>query len=97
MTERTALANRLGAQVFLSLHMNSAADGKSGEGVETYMGMTINGFPNLYFMLGPNTALGDPPVGPLVRVFDVLTRQPLLRFFAFAKEFLGGIFVGGSS
>ena len=32
------------------------------EGVETYMGMTINGFPNLYFMLGPNTALGHNSV-----------------------------------
>lgn len=31
-------------------------------GVETYMGMTINGFPNLYFMLGPNTALGHNSV-----------------------------------
>ena len=31
-------------------------------GVETYMGMAINGFPNLYFMLGPNTALGHNSV-----------------------------------
>ena len=31
-------------------------------GVETYMGMTVNGFPNLYFMLGPNTALGHNSV-----------------------------------
>ncbi len=31
-------------------------------GTETYMGMTINGFPNLYFMLGPNTALGHNSV-----------------------------------
>ncbi|MGA8987872.1 MAG: NAD(P)/FAD-dependent oxidoreductase [Aeromicrobium sp.] len=31
-------------------------------GVETYLGMTINGFPNLYFMLGPNTALGHNSV-----------------------------------
>ncbi|KRC64998.1 4-hydroxyacetophenone monooxygenase [Aeromicrobium sp. Root236] len=31
-------------------------------GVETYMGMTIHGFPNLYFMLGPNTALGHNSV-----------------------------------
>src|SRR5699024_12518527 len=27
-------------------------------GVETYMGMTVHNFPNLYFMLGPNTGLG---------------------------------------
>ncbi|MEV7397643.1 NAD(P)/FAD-dependent oxidoreductase [Aeromicrobium sp. NPDC092404] len=32
------------------------------QGVETYMGMTINGFPNLFFMLGPNTALGHNSV-----------------------------------
>ncbi len=31
-------------------------------GTETYMGMTIHGFPNLYFMLGPNTALGHNSV-----------------------------------
>ncbi len=31
-------------------------------GVETYMGMTVHGFPNLYFMLGPNTALGHNSV-----------------------------------
>ena len=31
-------------------------------GVETYLGMTIHGFPNLYFMLGPNTALGHNSV-----------------------------------
>jgi cation diffusion facilitator CzcD-associated flavoprotein CzcO len=32
------------------------------DGVETYMGMMINGFPNLAFMLGPNTALGHNSV-----------------------------------
>ncbi|MRJ75995.1 SidA/IucD/PvdA family monooxygenase [Aeromicrobium sp. SMF47] len=32
------------------------------EGVETYMGMMVNGFPNLAFMLGPNTALGHNSV-----------------------------------
>jgi cation diffusion facilitator CzcD-associated flavoprotein CzcO len=31
-------------------------------GVETYLGMAISGFPNLYFMLGPNTALGHNSV-----------------------------------
>ena len=31
-------------------------------GVETYMGMTIHQFPNLFFMLGPNTALGHNSV-----------------------------------
>ena len=31
-------------------------------GVETYMGMTIHRFPNLFFMLGPNTALGHNSV-----------------------------------
>lgn len=31
-------------------------------GVETYMGMTVHRFPNLYFMLGPNTALGHNSV-----------------------------------
>jgi hypothetical protein len=31
-------------------------------GVEAYMGMTIHGFPNLYFILGPNTALGHNSV-----------------------------------
>jgi cation diffusion facilitator CzcD-associated flavoprotein CzcO len=32
------------------------------EGVETYMGMMVNNFPNLAFMLGPNTALGHNSV-----------------------------------
>jgi len=31
-------------------------------GVEAYMGMAIHGFPNLYFILGPNTALGHNSV-----------------------------------
>lgn len=31
-------------------------------GVETYLGMMISGFPNLAFMLGPNTALGHNSV-----------------------------------
>lgn len=31
-------------------------------GVETYMGIMVNGFPNLAFMLGPNTALGHNSV-----------------------------------
>jgi cation diffusion facilitator CzcD-associated flavoprotein CzcO len=31
-------------------------------GVETYMGMMVNAFPNLAFMLGPNTALGHNSV-----------------------------------
>ena len=43
-------------------------------GVETYMGMTIHGFPNLYFMLGPNTALGHNSV-----VFMIEQQTNLLR------------------
>lgn len=31
-------------------------------GVETYLGMTVHDFPNLYFLLGPNTALGHNSV-----------------------------------
>ena len=31
-------------------------------GVETYLGMTIHGVPNLFLMLGPNTALGHNSV-----------------------------------
>ena len=31
-------------------------------GVETYMGITIHGVPNLFLMLGPNTALGHNSV-----------------------------------
>ena len=31
-------------------------------GVETYLGIMVNGFPNLAFMLGPNTALGHHSV-----------------------------------
>ncbi len=36
---RTALANRLGADVFISIHMNSTGDGTSrdAEGIETYI------------------------------------------------------------
>ena len=39
LASRTALANRLGADLFLSIHMNSAPgrDGESAEGVETYI------------------------------------------------------------
>ncbi len=32
------------------------------EGVETYLGITVHRFPNLFFMLGPNTALGHNSV-----------------------------------
>jgi cation diffusion facilitator CzcD-associated flavoprotein CzcO len=38
------------------------ADQFREHGTETYMGMTVHGFPNLYFMLGPNTALGHNSV-----------------------------------
>ena len=38
------------------------ADQFREHGTETYMGMTIHKFPNLYFMLGPNTALGHNSV-----------------------------------
>ena len=31
-------------------------------GIETYLGMTVHDFPNLFFMLGPNTALGHNSV-----------------------------------
>ena len=32
------------------------------EGVETYLGINVTGFPNLFFMLGPNTGLGHNSV-----------------------------------
>ncbi|KHL19322.1 cation diffusion facilitator CzcD-associated flavoprotein CzcO [Mumia flava] len=32
------------------------------EGVETYLGITVHRFPNLFFLLGPNTALGHNSV-----------------------------------
>jgi cation diffusion facilitator CzcD-associated flavoprotein CzcO len=31
-------------------------------GVQTHLGMTVSGFPNLFFMLGPNTGLGHNSV-----------------------------------
>lgn len=37
LPERTAIANRLRAQVFLSIHLNSGANGTTAEGVETYI------------------------------------------------------------
>ncbi len=43
-------------------HGVDLADQFREHGVETYLGMTVNGFPNLYFMLGPNTALGHNSV-----------------------------------
>ncbi|MGH3359407.1 MAG: flavin-containing monooxygenase [Nocardioidaceae bacterium] len=32
------------------------------DGVETYLGINVSGFPNLFFMLGPNTGLGHNSV-----------------------------------
>jgi cation diffusion facilitator CzcD-associated flavoprotein CzcO len=32
------------------------------EGMETYLGIAVSGFPNLFFLLGPNTALGHNSV-----------------------------------
>jgi cation diffusion facilitator CzcD-associated flavoprotein CzcO len=32
------------------------------EGMETYFGMAVSGFPNLFFLLGPNTGLGHNSV-----------------------------------
>lgn len=34
---RTALANKLSADIFLSIHMNSSTESGSGEGIETYI------------------------------------------------------------
>ncbi|WP_216206572.1 flavin-containing monooxygenase [Amycolatopsis aidingensis] len=34
----------------------------AGEGVQTHYGITVSGFPNLFFLLGPNTALGHNSV-----------------------------------
>jgi cation diffusion facilitator CzcD-associated flavoprotein CzcO len=31
-------------------------------GMQTYLGMTVSGFPNLFFLLGPNTGLGHSSV-----------------------------------
>lgn len=50
---------------FLSITGRNGADLAkqfADNGVETYMGMTVHNFPNLYFMLGPNTALGHNSV-----------------------------------
>ncbi|MFC7304691.1 flavin-containing monooxygenase [Streptomyces monticola] len=32
------------------------------EGMQTHLGITVNGFPNLFFLLGPNTGLGHNSV-----------------------------------
>jgi hypothetical protein len=45
---------------------------------------------------GPSPALLHSRVGPSVLTFDGLTHQAIDQFFAFAKTFLGGVFVGGS-
>jgi cation diffusion facilitator CzcD-associated flavoprotein CzcO len=34
----------------------------AAEGMRTHMGITVSGFPNLFFLLGPNTALGHNSV-----------------------------------
>ncbi|MET9261944.1 NAD(P)/FAD-dependent oxidoreductase [Amycolatopsis sp. NPDC004079] len=34
----------------------------STEGIQTHKGITVSGFPNLFFLLGPNTALGHNSV-----------------------------------
>ncbi|OZM73893.1 4-hydroxyacetophenone monooxygenase [Amycolatopsis antarctica] len=34
----------------------------AGEGMQTHLGITVNGFPNLFFLLGPNTGLGHNSV-----------------------------------
>ncbi|MEV6910074.1 NAD(P)/FAD-dependent oxidoreductase [Amycolatopsis sp. NPDC051071] len=34
----------------------------SAEGMRTYQGITVSGFPNLFFLLGPNTGLGHNSV-----------------------------------
>ncbi|WP_410654282.1 flavin-containing monooxygenase [Amycolatopsis sp. lyj-112] len=34
----------------------------SSEGMRTYQGITVSGFPNLFFLLGPNTGLGHNSV-----------------------------------
>ncbi|WP_158889156.1 flavin-containing monooxygenase [Amycolatopsis anabasis] len=46
----------------------TGVDGRSlakewaAEGMRTHMGITVSGFPNLFFLLGPNTALGHNSV-----------------------------------
>ncbi|ASR37735.1 4-hydroxyacetophenone monooxygenase [Prauserella marina] len=34
----------------------------AAEGMQTHLGITVNGFPNLFFLLGPNTGLGHNSV-----------------------------------
>ncbi|WP_020672085.1 flavin-containing monooxygenase [Amycolatopsis nigrescens] len=34
----------------------------AAEGIQTHLGITVSGFPNLFFLLGPNTALGHNSV-----------------------------------
>jgi cation diffusion facilitator CzcD-associated flavoprotein CzcO len=34
----------------------------AGEGMQTHLGITVTGFPNLFFLLGPNTGLGHNSV-----------------------------------
>lgn len=53
------------------------------DGVETYLGINVTGFPNLFFMLGPNTGLGHNSVvfmieqqaKYIVRFLDELDRR----------------------
>jgi uncharacterized repeat protein (TIGR01451 family) len=55
-----------------------------------------DGRQDLLLGAGPSTAPGSAKVGPLVSVFDALTGQSLGQFFAYAMDFHGGLFVGGS-
>ena len=52
-------------------------------GIETYLGMSVHKFPNLFFMLGPNTALGHNSVvfmieqqtKYIIRMLDEMEKQ----------------------
>ncbi|HEX4724253.1 MAG TPA: NAD(P)/FAD-dependent oxidoreductase [Pseudonocardiaceae bacterium] len=49
----------------------------AAEGMRTHLGITVNGFPNLFFLLGPNTGLGHNSVVFMIEsqiryVFDAI-------------------------
>ncbi|KEI43147.1 flavin-containing monooxygenase [Saccharopolyspora rectivirgula] len=52
------------------------------EGMEAYLGITVSGFPNLFFLLGPNTGLGHNSVVFMIECqlnYVMSCLRPLLR------------------
>jgi cation diffusion facilitator CzcD-associated flavoprotein CzcO len=64
------------------------------KGFEAYKGTTINGFPNLAFVLGPNTGLGhnsvvhmmESQVNYILKYYEILKKLPLKNYLNIKPE-----------